>query len=104
MDILEAVSVEIPCCACGGRYGVTLKQIELSQEMLHEGCPVQSETECPPLTYSGLIDPKELHQLRRIWVRLEKIAEKAGGQLRLNGGDTEPPGDRNGRSTSAKQA
>lgn len=41
MDILEIVAIEIPCSACGGRYEVTLKQIALSQQMLHEGCPVQ---------------------------------------------------------------
>ena len=56
MDILEIVAIEIPCSACGGRYEVTLKQIALSQQMLHEGCPVQVVDECPPLAYSGLMD------------------------------------------------
>ncbi len=47
MDILEAVEVELPC---GGLYEVTLKQILLSQQMIHEGCPVPADyaTECPP--------------------------------------------------------
>ena len=58
MDILEIVAIEIPCSACGGRYEVTLKQVALSQKMLHEGCPVQVETECPPLAYSRLVDPE----------------------------------------------
>jgi hypothetical protein len=47
MDILESVAIEVPCSACGGRYEVTLKQIALSQQMLHEGCPVQVVDECP---------------------------------------------------------
>ena len=51
MDILEIVAIEIPCSACGGRYEVTLKQIALSQQLLHEGCPVQVVDECPPLAY-----------------------------------------------------
>ena len=46
MDILEIVAIEIPCSARGGRYEVTLKQIALSQQMLHEGCPVQVVDEC----------------------------------------------------------
>ena len=43
MDILKVVSIETPCSACGGRYEVTLKQVALSQKMLHEGCPIQVE-------------------------------------------------------------
>jgi len=64
MDILEIVAIEIPCNACGQRYEVTLKQVALSQQMLHEGCPVQVERECPPLFYSGLVDRELVQELQ----------------------------------------
>jgi len=83
MDILEIVAIEIPCSACGGRYEVTLKQVLLSQEMLHEGCPVQVESECPPLAYSGVVDQEVVQELQRIWVRLEESAHGAGGEVKL---------------------
>ena len=41
MDILEVVGIEIPCRNCGGRYEVSLKKIALSEQMLHDGCPVR---------------------------------------------------------------
>src|ERR1039458_5974585 len=82
-DILEVVAIEIPCSACGGRYEVTLKQILLSQEMLHEGCPVQVETECPPLAYSGLVDQELVQELQGVWLRIEETARAAGGELKL---------------------
>lgn len=86
MEILEAVAIEIPCSACGGRYEVTLKQIMLSHEMLHEGCPVQAETECPPLACSGLVDQEIVQELQAVWARLEEKAHGAGGELRLRSG------------------
>jgi hypothetical protein len=86
MDILEIVAIEIPCSACGKRYEVTLKQVALSQEMLHEGCPVQVQDECPPLAYSGLVDPELVQELQRVWVRLEEKARGASGELKLRCG------------------
>ena len=82
-DILEVVAIEIPCSAGGGRYEVTLKQVALSQEMLHEGCRAHVETECPPLAYSGLVDPELVQELQRVWARLEEKARGAGGELKL---------------------
>ena len=84
MDILEIVAIEIPCSTCGGRYEVTLKQIALSQQMLHEGCPVRVETECPPLSFSGLVDQELIQDLQKIWLRLEKKARGASGELKLH--------------------
>jgi hypothetical protein len=82
-DILEVVSIEIPCSACGGRYEVTLKQVALSQKMLHGGCPVRVETECPPLAYSGLVDQELVQELQSVWARLEEKAHEAGGEVKL---------------------
>ena len=86
MDILETLAIEIPCNACGGRYEVTLKQVALSQEMLHEGCPIRVETECPPLAQSGLVDQELVLELQKVWVRLEEKARGAGGKLKLRCG------------------
>lgn len=86
MDILEAVAIEIPCSACGGRYEVILKQVALSQEMMHEGCPIQVESECLPLAYSGLVDQEVVQELQTVWARLEEKARGAGGEIRLRSG------------------
>jgi hypothetical protein len=83
MDILEKLAIEIPCSACGGRYDVTLKQILLSQKMLHEGCPVQVAEECPPLAYSGLVDREIIQELGTLWARLEEKTRGAGGEVKL---------------------
>jgi hypothetical protein len=83
MDILEKLAIEMPCGACGGRYDVTLKQILLSQTMLHEGCPVQVVEECPPAAYSGLVDGEIIRELQRVWARLEEKARGAGGEVKL---------------------
>jgi len=83
MDILDLVAIEVPCSACGGRYEITLKQIALSQQMIHEGCPVQVVEECPPVAYSGLVDQELIQDLRKVWVRLEEEARKASGELKV---------------------
>ena len=85
MSILDAVSVELTCAACGGRYQISLEKVLLSEHMLHDGCPVPMEytTECPPLNYAHLIDHNLIHELRRTWLCLEENAELTGGQLVL---------------------
>jgi hypothetical protein len=83
IDILESVAIEIPCSACGGRYEVSLRQVQLSQTMLHEGCPVQVVDECPPLAYSGLADQEIIQELQTVWARLEEKAHGVGGEVRL---------------------
>ena len=37
MDILEAIAIQLPCPACVARYGINLKQILISKQMLHDG-------------------------------------------------------------------
>lgn len=83
MDILESVAIEIPCGTCGGRYEVTLKQVALSRQMLHEGCPVQDERECPPLYYAGLVESGVAQELQRVWTLLERQVRDAGGEVKL---------------------
>jgi hypothetical protein len=67
-----------------GRYEITLKQIALSQLMIHEGCPVQVVDECPPLAYSGLADQELIQELRKVWARLEEEARKESGELKVH--------------------
>jgi len=83
MDILEAVAVAIRCSACSGEYEVPLKQVLLSHQMLHDGCPVSDERECPPLPWSHLADEQLVRDFQNIWSRLEERVSKAGGELTL---------------------
>ena len=85
MNILEDVSIELPCVACGGQYQISLEKVLLSEHMLHAGCPVPMPytTECPPLSYGHLIDHNLIHELKRIWLLLEGNADAAGGKLVL---------------------
>lgn len=83
MDILDAIAIEFPCRACGNPYEVSLKQIMLSQDMLHEGCPVSDERECPPMFYADVVDRDLIDELQRAWVRLEERARAGGGRLLL---------------------
>jgi hypothetical protein len=87
MDILDATAIELPCSACGGRYEVSLKQIMLSERMMHQGCPVPSQyaTECPPQYYADLVDRELIQALQRTWLCLEERAHAAGGRLLLRG-------------------
>ena len=84
MDILEMVGIEILCRNCGGRYEVSLKKIALSQQMLHDGCPVRAETDCPPLFLSNLVDQELAQDLQNIWSRLEKEARGVNGEVKLH--------------------
>lgn len=89
MDILEAIAIELPCGSCGSRYQVTVKQVLLSQQMLHEGCPVPAHftTECPALYYADFVERELIDELQRTWRRLEEKAHAVGGELLLWGGN-----------------
>ncbi len=84
MNILDVIAIEVPCEACGGRYEITLNQIALSQQIMHEGCPVRAETECPPLFYAGFVDGDLAQDLQRVWSRLEKEAHGVNGKVILH--------------------
>lgn len=85
MDILEAITIELGCAACGGQYEISLKQVLLSQNMLHEGCPVEDQRECPPLFYADLVDRELIQELQHVWLRLEEKTHAAGRKLSLHG-------------------
>lgn len=85
MDILEAIAIELPCISCGARYEITLRQVLVSGQMLHEGCPVPSQytNECSPLYYADLVERDLILELERIWLRLEELVPAMGGRLVL---------------------
>jgi hypothetical protein len=82
-DILDHVAVSVPCGACGGRYPVSLRHILLAQDMLHEGCPVCDERECPPLSYAPLATRQAIDAFERAWTALAHETRSAGWELTL---------------------
>lgn len=82
MDILEAFAIEFPCRACGDRYEITLKQVLLSKQLLHEGCPVPTDfaTECPSPYYADLVDRELIEEVPQTWQRLDEKTRVAGGE------------------------
>src|SRR5450759_4211652 len=85
MNVLDAVAVSLPCRSCGGNYQVPLRDVLLSHQILHQGCPVSPETECPPVFQSRLFECKDIEELQRAWSQLEKRAQADGGDLVLMG-------------------
>ena len=83
MNILDAVGISIPCRSCGNSYQVPLRDVFLSHAVLHEGCPVSPETECPPVFQSRLFGRKDIEEFQRAWNRLEQRARSDGGELVL---------------------
>jgi hypothetical protein len=83
MDILSEVAIRLPCTSCGEPYSVPLRDILLSHQVMHEGCPVAEETECPPVFQSRLAAESAVKALDRVWRRLERRARADGGELVL---------------------
>lgn len=94
LDLLEHVEILVPCAGCGQHYGVSLRDVLLSQDTMHEGCPVPHETECPQLTYAALADDAALHELEQSWTAFSRKVHAAGFDLTV----CAPPGQtgRNG--------
>ena len=83
MEILDTFALELPCQTCGGTYRLPLKNIALSQQVMHDGCPVHDERECPPVHNAPLLGPEVLAELKSVWSKLESQARGAGGRLVL---------------------
>ncbi len=81
MEILNSIGIRICCPNCGEAYTVPLRDVLLSHELLHEGCPVSEETECPPLFQSRLASRPAIEALARAWRDIEERAQEYGGQL-----------------------
>ncbi len=85
MDILSLAAIRLRCSQCGEPYLVPLRDIALSHQIMHEGCPVAEETECPPLFQSRLASEWAVKTLDQAWRRLERRATAVGGELILRG-------------------
>ncbi len=82
MDIGKAVTLELPCNVCGGRFAISLAQMHLADQTLHEGCrDLQGERECLPLAAKGLLDEQVITALEDAWRHLEAQAHGLGGWL-----------------------
>jgi hypothetical protein len=81
VDIVERIRIELPCPACGKRYPLSLAQVLLSQEMVHEGCAARAEEECPPDFFAPLLDRATILAIQQAWHVLEEQAGAAGGAL-----------------------
>jgi hypothetical protein len=92
LDLLQQIAVRVPCTTCGQSYEVSLRHVLLSQGMLHEGCPVATETECPPLSYAGLANEAALLQFELAWSRLVDQVRAAGFDLTVWRSDPDQPG------------
>ena len=101
MNILEALSVRIPCTVCGQFYEVPLNDILLSHQMLAQGCPVHDETECPPVFQIRLIPRNVLNDFVKAWQRLEETVQRDNGELVL-GDCRERNGQRRGSAASGR--
>jgi hypothetical protein len=83
MNILDTVGISLPCHSCGNTYRVPLRDVLLSHTILHDGCPVAQETECPPAFQSRLFERKDIEELERAFSRLDQRARADGGELVL---------------------
>jgi hypothetical protein len=90
MDILSLAAIRLRCSQCGESYLVPLRDIALSHQIMHEGCPVQEETECPPVFQSRLASEWAVRTLDDAWRRLERRAKAVGGELVLQNPMTSP--------------
>jgi len=82
MNILDAVSIRLPCNACGQTYEVPLRDVLLSHTVVRCGCPVTQETECPPVFQVRLFDREPIEALSSAWERLASRAHADGSLFR----------------------
>lgn len=83
MEILDSAAIKLLCRSCDQYYHVPLRDILLSSEIVHCGCPVPHETECPPVFQVRLCDTKVVERLQTAWREASRCAELAGGELVL---------------------
>jgi quercetin dioxygenase-like cupin family protein len=90
MNILDAVSIRLPCNACGQTYEVPLRDVLLSHTVVRCGCPVAQETECPPVFQVRLFDREPIEALSSAWERLASRALADGGDLVISATESQP--------------
>ncbi len=83
MDILDDAAIRFLCRTCDHYYEIPLRDILLSHEIVHCGCPVPQETECPPVYQVRICDNEIIERLQSAWREASHCAELAGGELVL---------------------
>ncbi len=83
MDILDHAAIRLLCRNCDHYYEVPLRDILLSHLIVHCGCPVPHETECPPIFQTRICDNEVVQRLQAAWRSASHCAELAGGELVL---------------------
>jgi hypothetical protein len=81
MDVLNSIGIRIRCLNCGGAYLVPLSDVLLSHELLHQGCPVAQETECPPPFQARLAPRPEIERWTGHGEQLRTEPGMEGGEL-----------------------
>jgi hypothetical protein len=87
MNILDIAAIKLRCGCCAQVYEVPLRDILLSHEIVHCGCPVPYETECPPVYQVRICGDEAVNALQSAWTAVSHCAELAGGELVLLGSD-----------------
>ncbi len=83
MDILNHAAIRLLCRICDHYYEVPLRDILLSHLIVHCGCPVPQETECPPVYQVRICDNEVVQTLQAAWRSASQCAQLAGGELVL---------------------
>lgn len=83
MNILDFATIRLTCKSCEQVYEVPLRDIRLSHEIVHRGCPVPHETECPPVYQVRICGDEAVEALHSAWIAVSHCAELAGGELVL---------------------
>ena len=78
---LDDLQLELPCPQCGQLYQLSLGVIASSQRLMHDGCPVTDERECPPEFYGPLLEPGLIGDLEVLLERLATAAQSLGGHV-----------------------
>ena len=90
MDILDHVYLVAHCEDCKEATEVSARIARNAETMLHEGCPVQNERNCPERYYASLIDPAALDELARAWAHVEASARSRGSDVLLRSEPSAP--------------
>lgn len=100
MDILDNAAIRLLCRSCDQYYELPLRDILLSHEIVHCGCPVPHETECPPVFQVRICDSKVIEKLQNAWREASRCAELAGGELVLLGANDSDDGTKHTRESA----
>jgi hypothetical protein len=88
MNILDQVSIRLPCNACGQTYEVPLRDVLLSHTVVRCGCPVSQETECPPVFQVRMFNQEPIMALSKAWEQLAERARLDGGELIISSSES----------------